>query len=445
MTRRSFLDKSGKTTLAALAASQMIAPAIVKAAGQNPDKIRLGLVGCGNRGTGAVMDAIRSTPNVELVAMADLFPDKIEKSLSKLRRSQKGKTREAGAMYGSLQTDWDRMDAIKITPETCFTGFDSCDQLLKTDVDIVILAEPPAFRPRDIRKVLNAGKHVFAEKPVSVDPVGTRIAFDAVELAKSKNLGFMGGTQLRYNPAYVENMRRVHDGQIGEIISLEGYWWDQYYVKAKAFDREPEWSDMEYQIRCWNQFVWLSGDHIVENLVHNIDILNWAMGSVPKSATAQGGHINWEDWKVKGNVYDHFYVEYTYPNGVVGHASSRQNLNCSHRIGERIRGSKGICNPYAGIEGDNPYEFPGPFDNPRLHQWKAFIESIRDGNPLNKGKQVTEASMTAILGRMSAYTGRSMNYDWALQRSQLDTFPKNLEFGPLPVDPLAIPGKTKPV
>ncbi len=176
--------------------------------------------------------------------------------------------------------------------------------------------------------------------------------------------------------------------------------------------------------------------------MHNIDVLNWIMGGPPKSAVALGGHSNWDDWPVKGNVFDHFYIEYEYPNGVKAHASSRQNRGCSHRIGERVSGSRGIVNPHGSIAGEKPYAYPGPFENPRFIQWRAFIKSIRQGSPLNHGRQIAEASMTAILGRMSAYTGRAINYSWALDKSQLDLSPKSYEFGPLAVDPLAVPGKT---
>jgi predicted dehydrogenase len=438
LTRREFSHRTSQTALAA-AALPVLAPRL---AAQNPDKIKIGVVGCGGRGTGAAMDAVLAAPNVEIVALADMFPEKIEAALGRLRAPQKGQTRQFAAQYGNLIVDWDRFDAVCVTPDRCFTGFDAYQQILQTDADIVILAGPPGFRPQHIRAVVEAGKHVFAEKPVAVDPAGVRSVLESVELARQKKLGFMGGTQLRFSQAYNEIIKRVHDGQIGQITSAESFWWHDYFVRWHVEERKPEWSDMEFQIRCWPQFVWLSGDHIVENLVHNIDVMNWVMGGPPKSAAALGGHSNWEDWPVKGNVYDHFYVEYEYPNGVKAHASSRQTRECSHRVGERVIGTKGVADPYARIAGENAYVYPGPFENPRFIQWRAFIESIRAGSPLNYGKQVTEASMTAILGRMSAYTGRSINYEWALQRSQLDLFPKKLEFGPLPFEPLAVPGRT---
>ena len=438
LSRRSFTTKTAGAALA----SAVIPSLATKVAAQNPDKIKIGLIGCGNRGTGAVIDAIKSSPNVELVAMADLFPDQIERSLAKLRAPQKGRTRDFAAQYGSLVVDWDGMDAVKVTPERCFSGFDAYQQILDTDIDILISGTAPYCRPLHTRAAIEAGKHVFAEKPVAVDPAGVRSFLESVKLASKKNLGVMGGTQLRFSRAYNDIIGRIHDGQIGDVTSAECFWWQDFFVNAHVHPRKPEWSDMEFQIRCWSQFVWAGGDHIVENLVHNIDVMNWIMGGPPKSAAALGGHSNWEDWKVKGNVFDHFYVEYTYPNGVKGHASSRQTKNCSHRVGERAVGTRGVANPFSRIEGDNPYGFKGPFDNPRYIQWRKYIESIRQGRPLNEGNQVAEATMTAILGRMSAYTGRSLNYDWALHQSKLDLVPEKLDFGPLPVEPLAVPGKT---
>lgn len=438
MTRRQFAVR----TFGAAAAVAAVPSIASELSARNPDKIRLGLVGCGGRGVGAVIDAILSSPNVEVVALADMFPDKIEAALKKLRSPQAGKNRDFAAQYGSLVVDWDRVDAVRVTPECCFSGFDAHRKILESAADVVILATPPGFRPQHIRAAVEAGKHVFAEKPVAVDPAGIRSVIESAALAAQKRLGFMGGTQLRFSQPYGDILKRVHDGKIGDIVSAECYWWHDYFVRWHAETRKPEWSDMEFQIRCWPHFVWLSGDHIVENLVHNIDVMNWAMGGPPKSAVALGGHSNWDDWPVKGNVFDHFYVEYEYPNGVKAHASSRQALNCSHRLGERIVCSRGVADPNGRILGENAYDYAGPFDNPRFIQWRAFLESIRKGEPLNFGRQVAEATMTAILGRMSAYTGRAINYEWALNRSQLDLSPKAHEFGPLPVEPLAVPGKT---
>jgi myo-inositol 2-dehydrogenase/D-chiro-inositol 1-dehydrogenase len=431
-----------KATAGAALAGAVLPSITCKAATTNPDKIKIGLIGCGGRGTGAVMDVINAAPNIELVAMADLFMENIRRSLKTLRSPQKGRTRDFAGQYGSLVVDFNGMNAVKVKPENCFSGFDAYRHILQTDIDILISGTPPYCRPKHIRAAVEADKHVFAEKPVAVDPKGIRSVLESVELAKRKNLGFMGGTQLRFSKPYNEVISRIHDGQIGKVTSVECYWWHDYFVNWHVHKRKPEWSDMEFQIRCWPHFVWTGGDHIVENLVHNIDVMNWIMGGPPESAVAIGGHSNWKDWKVKGNVYDHFYVEYTYPNGVKGHASSRQIKNCTYRLAERAVGAKGIANPYRGIDGEKPYDYSGQFDNPRYIQWAKFINSIRKNNPMNQGKQIAQATMTAILGRMAAYTGRAISYKWALQSSKLDLLPPKFEFGPHPVEAQAIPGIT---
>lgn len=437
VTRRRFA-----TGLGAAAALAPVAGLASRLAERNPDRIRLGLVGCGSRGVGAVMDAITSTPNVEVVALADAFRDRIEAALQRLTRPQEGVHREFASQYGDLVIEWTRFEAVKVPPENCFVGLDACRQLLATDVDVVILATPPVFRPGHIAAALAAGKHVFAEKPVAVDPVGVRAVLAAVERAKSRSLGLIGGTQLRHSPPYVETVARIHEGRIGEILSAECFWWHDYYVRYRARAPQPQWTDVEHQIRSWPQFVWLSGDHLVENLVHNIDVLNWVMGGPPASVCALGGHTTWEGWPVRGNVYDHFYVELTYARGVKAHASSRQASNCTQRLGERVVGARGVADPNGTIRGDRPFTFEGPLENPRFRQWSAFLASIRQGRPLVTAQDVAHSSMTAIAGRMSAYTGRTLSYEWALQRSQLELLPANLEFGPLPVAPVAQPGVT---
>ena len=438
LTRREFTKGTAGTVLA----GTVLASMSNKGAAKTPDTIKLGLIGCGSRGTGAVIDAINAAARVELVAMADLFPERIENALRYLRSPHKGTTRDFAGQYGSLNVDWNGMEAIKVPPDRCFSGFNACQQILETDIDILISGTPPYCRPMHIRAALEAGKHLFAEKPMAVDPKGVRSVLASVELAKKKGLGFMGGTQLRFSRPYNAVISRIHDGQIGEITSVECYWWHDYFVNWHVHPRMSEWSDTEFQIRCWPQFVWTGGDHIVENLVHNIDVMNWIMGGPPKSAVALGGHSNWNDWKIKGNVFDHFYVEYTYPNGVKGHASSRQIKNCTYRLGERAIGTRGVANPYSGIQGEHPFDYPGSFDNPRTIQWAEYIESIRQGRPLNEGTQIAEATMTAILGRMAAYTGRAINYSWALNQSKLDLVPETLEFGPHPVEAQATPGIT---
>ena len=236
-------------TRCALAGLATTFPSLASAnAARNPDKIKIGLVGCGNRGVGALMDAVLSTPNVEICALADLFPEQVESALKKLRVPQKEVVRRDAVQYGNLVVEWNRFESVKVTPETCFTGFDACQKLLQTDVDVVVLATPPGFRPMQIRAVLEAGKHVFAEKPVAIDPVGVRSVLQSEQLARTKRLGFMGGTQLRFHRAYREIMKRVHGGEIGSLICGKCFWWSDYYVAWKAQPRQAAWSDMEHQI-----------------------------------------------------------------------------------------------------------------------------------------------------------------------------------------------------
>lgn len=438
ITRREFARQSSLTAMAAA-----IPSLAHRVAAQKPDKLKLGLVGCGNRGTGAVKDCIIANRGVELIAMADLFPDQLEKSLTDLRTPSKGRERKDAPQFGHNQ-EWDHTSAIKVDKDHAFTGFDAFQKLMATDVDLVILATPPVFRPMHVAAAVAAGKHVFAEKPVGVDPVGVRSVMASIELARQKNLGFIGGTQLRWHPCYQEIMRRVHEGQIGEVTGGECYWYGNFMWKWHAEQRQPGWSDMEYQVRCWPQFLWTSGDNFVEMVIHNVDILNWAMRKTPERAIGFGGHVNWDDWPVKGNVYDHIYVEYDYGKGVRMSASGRQFKDGFGRVGERIVGTKGYATPVIGqIEGERPYKYEGSYENPRELQHRAFVDSIRAGRPLNEGQQLAESTMTVVLGRTAAYTGRMLNYSWVAKDSQLDLRPAKLELGPLPVAPLAVPGKTE--
>src|SRR5690606_37241625 len=255
LTRRDFLRVSAVAT-AGLATQW--SPGYAAAYAGQAETIRVGLIGCGGRGTGAARDCVTSSEGVELVAMGDLFPDRLERSNNQL-------TRAIG-------------DKFKVTGETSFVGFDAYKQVLATDVDLVILATPPGFRPLHLRAAIDAGKHVFTEKPVAVDPVGVRSVFETSDLAKSKNLAIVAGTQRRHDPKYRETIQRIHDGAIGDIVAGNVYWNQGGLWTA---ERKPEMSDTEWQIRNWLYFTWLSGDHVVEQHVHNIDVANWVLGGHP--------------------------------------------------------------------------------------------------------------------------------------------------------------------
>jgi predicted dehydrogenase len=416
LTRRDFVKTS-----AAVAAALAVGTERMFAAGS--DKLRVGLIGCGGRGRDAVKDCINADKGVELVAMGDLFKDRMDKTLEELKK--------------------DFAENIKVTSTTCFVGFDVYQKVIGSDVDMVILAAPPHFRPIHLKAAVEAGKHVFMEKPAGVDPAGIRSIIASSELAEQKKLSIVAGTQRRHQAHYVEIMKRIQNGDIGDIIAAQCYWIGGDMLGYwKWHQQKPEMSGMEWQCRNWPWFTWLSGDHIVEQHVHNIDIVNWATGSHPVQCMGMGGR----QVRTLGNIYDHFAVEFEYPNGVRVSSMCRQINGCDDRVSERIVGTKGSAytdGSIGYIEGPKAYKYDGPNLNPYVQEHADLIKSIREGKPLNEGLNVAESTMAGIMGRMSAYTGRAMKWDWAMKASKLDLTPPKYEFGDLPVEPVAIPGKTR--
>lgn len=428
LTRRNFLRTSATATMALGAMAS--APASVFAAGS--DKIRVGLIGCGSRGIGAAMNCVLSTPGVEIVALGDVFQDRVEAALKQLKDNNQGKE-------WSCSREWKHADHVKATRETCFTGFDAYQKVLASGVDMVILAGPPHFRPIHLKAAIEAGKHVFMEKPVAVDPAGIRSILASSESAKQKSVAIVAGTQRRHENVYLELMKRVKNGDIGEIVAGEAYW-NGPCVRTYGFyhERQPGWSDMEYMLRNWYFYSWLSGDHIVEQHVHNLDVINWAIGAPPVEALAVGGR----QWRVEpqfGNIYDHFGVRYRYPNGAIVVSQARQINGTEPRVGEGIVGTRGRAS--AGrIEGPKAWRWEGSNPNPYEQEHADLIASIRAGQPLNEGKQVAEATLTAIMGRMSAYSGKTVTWEFALKESELDLTPEEIKvagykLGPAPTVP----------
>jgi len=333
--RRDFMRASAAVSLAALTSGR----SHVFAAGS--DKIRVGLIGCGDRGTGAAIDCINSARDVELVAMGDLFRDRIVNSLEKLQE-------EVGKK-------------AKVAEDMCFLGFEAYRKVIDSDVDVVLLTTPPHFRPEHLKAAVEGGKHVFMEKPAAVDPLGVRSVIATSELAKKKGLSIVAGTQQRRQPQYIEVLKRIHNGEIGKIVAAQCYWhWgeaDWHYSKRKA-----GWSDMEYQIRTWPYYTWLSGDHIVEQHLHNLDIINWAIGSHPVKCMGVGGRQA-RTAAEYGNIFDHFAVEYEYPEGVRVMSMCSQIQGTTSQVAERVVGTKGstyTTRATGSIEGENPFQYDGP-------------------------------------------------------------------------------------
>ena len=407
LSRRDFV-KAGSSTAALLASTPLVY------AGGQDQTISVGLIGCGGRGTGAAQDCLSSSKNVRLVAMGDMFKDRLDGS-----RKQLSKT-----------------DGYKVDDANVFTGFDAYKKVLDSGVDMVILATPPGFRPIHFAAAIDAGKHVFFEKPVGVDPTGIRKVLEAGKKAKEKKLAVVTGTQRRHETRYLETIKRIHDGAIGEIVAGRCYWnGSTPWVKP----RREGWNDMEYQLRNWYHFNWLCGDHIVEQHVHNLDVMNWVLKSHPVSAVAVGGkQVNTAP--EFGNGWDHFGVDFTYPNDVHVLSMCRHWPNSPGNVSEAVVGTKGKSDCASWISGPNEWKFQDKNNKPYVQEHADLIESIRNGNPLNEAEQIAHSTLTAIMGREAAYTGQVIKWDEFL-KSPLDLMPEKLDFGPLQERPSAIPGK----
>jgi predicted dehydrogenase len=431
--RREFLKTSTATVMGAALATELMVTANAHAASN--DVIRVGLIGCGSprggRGRGAAENCVHAGPNVKLYAMADLFKDHLDFTRSYL------------SQFGS--------DKVDVTEDRCFVGWDAYKKVLALkEVDLVILATPPGFRPIHLKAAVEAGKHIFCEKPVAVDGPGIRSVLQTCEEAKKKNLALVSGLCWRYHPTMKEAIEKIHDGGVGEIVSLQctynahGLW---------MIPRKSDWSDMEWQVRNWLYFTWLSGDHNVEQHVHSLDKMAWAMrDEYPVKATGIGGR------QVRigpeyGNIFDHHFVVYEYANGVKLFSCCRQQNGCVADISDNIMGTKGICHidtggPSATIKspgkGASLWHTTGRGKAGDMYQNEhiALIESIRAGKPINNGDYMTKSSLMAIMGRMATYTGQTITWDQALNSKQ-DLSPAKYEFGELAVAEVAKPGVTK--
>ncbi len=413
--RRDFL----KTSTAATIGLGMLSNA--HAAGS--DTIKVGLVGCGGRGTGAVeniCEAAGTTYSIKIHAMGDVFADHLKNCRESSQNNSKCK------------------DKFDVADDRCFVGFDAYKMVIDC-CDLVILATPPGFRPQHIEATIKAGKQLFSEKPVAVDGTGIRKVLAAYDEANKKGLSVVTGTQRRHQASYLESLKRIHDGAIGDLVGGRVYW-NQGDIWAHK--RQPGWSDTEYQIRNWYHFVWLCGDHIVEQHVHNLDVACWALGAHPIRAVGMGGRQVITEPE-RGQSYDHFAVDYEFPNEVHVLSMCRQIPECENNVSETIVGSKGQWH-------SGGYRFTGPSKgrvridneiNPYVQEHIDLLESIVSHKPVNELKQVAESTLTAIMGRMSAYTGKAVPWDKALN-SKLDTFPQTLAWGPMEEPPVPRPGVT---
>ncbi|MFN8006639.1 MAG: Gfo/Idh/MocA family oxidoreductase [Terriglobia bacterium] len=418
--RREFLKDSSAAVLGASIASRIGDLPAVHAAGS--DTIRVGLIGCGGRGRGAATQALQAASNVKLVALGDLFPDRLNDGRKFLMEKNPNN--------------------VDLPQDRCFSGFNAYKQVLACDINYVILATPPGFRPLHLKAAVAAGKNIFTEKPVGVDGPGIRTCLEVYEEAKTKGLSIAAGTQRRHQRSYREAMKMIHEGAIGDIVAGRCYW-NQGGLWKK--DRQSSWSDTEWQLRNWLYFTWLSGDHIVEQHVHNLDVINWATRSHPLRAVGMGGR-QVRTGPEYGQIFDHFAIDYEYPNDVHVLSMARQIDGCAKSVSEAVVGTKGnaffVDRQQYVIKGAVNWEFTEKEVDSYLQEHIDLISSIRDGKPINELKNVAESTLTAIMGRMSAYTGKAVTWDQALNSTQ-DLMPNELSFGPMPVPPIAVPGQTE--
>jgi predicted dehydrogenase len=408
-------------TGAAATAFTIVKPHLVR--GQGKALLKAGLVGCGGRGTAAIMDMMNGSENTEVVAMGDLFEDRLEGSLASLRKHR----------------DFPKFESrIKVAPDKRFTGFDAFKKVINSDIDIVMLCTPPGWRPIHFEAAIAAKKHVFCEKPFGTDPVGVRRFMAAAKKSEELKLTVMSGAQRRFDPAYMENVKKIQDGSIGDITAAYAYWIGTPVIQQKA--RDAKWGDMTWQHRNWYSFVWICGDQIVEQHLHNIDVVNWIMGTHPVKVVATGGAVWRPREELYGNIYDHVSADFVYANGVRMSSYCRQfprqgrDSKIYGNVSEEIAGSKGRMKLQQ--VGGPGYRF----------EHTAMINSIRgDGPYINHGMAVAESTMTCIMGRESAYSGEEITWD-QMMNSQLDLMPKENSWnydGKVEVPPLPIPGEYK--
>ena len=427
--RRSFVKK---TTMGAgaLLAVPYSADAMVNIG--SVKKLKLAVVGCGGRGTGAAVQALRADKDVELVAMADAFPDRLENSLKNISEELDGEIK------------------ISVKEKNKFTGFNAFKKAIDIS-DVVILASPPGFRPLHFEYAIHNEKHVFMEKPVAVDAFGVRRVLKSAKLATQKKLNVVVGLQRRYQKNYLALMDRIRKNEIGKIISGQVYWNSPGVWVRKRLQGQ---SEMEYQMRNWYYFNWLCGDHILEQHIHNIDVANWILDEYPSSANGMGGR-EVRNGLDHGQIFDHHYVEFNYPSGAVISSQCRHQPGTSRNVSERFQGTKGVVNfrknKLIDYDGNEIYSYDQKGDkSPYQIEHDKLFKSIRERNVINDTYYGAKSTLTAIMGRMATYTGQEITWD-QIMNSKENLVPDNLDWESTPLVnpdkdgryPIPIPGKTK--
>jgi len=441
LSRRSFL----RAGAAGASAFTIIRPELVRGAGA--ERLRAGLVGCGGRGTQAAVNLLSGDPNVELVAVSDVFEDRLNTCLAQLGDPKylQSNTQRVAKFTGKPVEEL--MDSVRrrvrVDPDHHFVGFDGYKRLIASEVDVVLLCAPPGYRPVHFEACVEAKKHVFAEKPFGTDPVNTRRFMAAAKKSEELKLTVVSGAQRRSQKEYVETIAKIKNGAIGDVVAAYANWIGSPVLQFNSptwpgpkGQRDPKWSDMVWQNRNWYSFVWICGDQVVEQHLHNIDVINWIMGTHPVRAVASGGAA----WRPReepyGNIYDHLVTDFVYPNGVHMTSHCRQYPSGSYQdVSELVVGTKGRSNCRdLGTPGLDPY----------VQEHIDMCKSIRgDGPYINQAMAVAESTMTCIMAREAGYSGREITWDM-IMASQQDLLPKNFDYNAsIPVPPLPVPGQYK--
>lgn len=432
ISRRDFV-KASSLTAGGIVLSSLPVGASARVAGN--DTLRVALVGCGGRGTGAAFNALRAGDGIKLVALADIFQDRLDDC------------------YGKLSQEFGGSEKLDVPEDQRFVSFDGYRHATEL-ADVVILATPPGFRPLHFAEAVNQGKHIFTEKPLATDAPGIRSILESGEIAQEKGLNVVVGLQRRYQDNYREILRRLHNHELGEIMAGQVYW-NQGSLWVN--ERQPEQTELEYQMRNWYHFTWICGDHNVEQHIHNIDVANWFLGEYPSSAQGMGGR-EVRKGKEYPQIFDHHFVEYTYPSGVTVASQCRQIPGCYNRVAEDFQGTKGFVYTDGGnnavIRDRNKnirYEHDGEEDpNPYQQEHDELFASIKRGNVINDTEYAAKATMSAIMGRMATYSGKQIEWDEALN-SEHKLVPDRVDWDtPPPVEPdeegrypIAVPGETE--
>lgn len=423
-TRRTFLRRSASAAAVSALGAWRGVPAVIAGPGHT-QTLRVGLIGCGGRGTGAAAQALAADRNVELAAMGDLFEGRIESSLALLRKEAPGK--------------------VKVERDRCFLGFDACQKVLQSGVDVVLLATPPAFRPQHLAAAVAAGSHVFAEITAAVDAPGVRSVLRSAEVARQKTLAIVSGFCWRYDRSLRAACEQIRKGAIGEIRALYATYLRGDLSHKYSGPRKPGTSDLAWQLRDWYDYLWLSGDTtIVCSGGHSVDKMSWWLGDVmPIKAVATGSRVYPGD----GNTFDNCFVAYEYASGIRGFLACRSQPGCYTENADHIVGAKGICTIHHGrapiIRGENSWRYSGPKCNMYQTEHDELFASIRAGKPINDGTRMAHTTLMAILGRMAAYTGQEVTWEQAIN-SQQSLVPEKLDWSTkIETPPTARPGLTK--